>query len=243
MSLSIGYGTGLKSLLASQSALQTIGNNIANANTKGYARQQVILGETTPVSIGGYSIGTGVDITKIRRIVDENLEARLLLHNGTLSRLGVEASGFSELVGIVGGLGGTGLSSALASVFSSIASLSSHPEDAIGKQEVLNNGDAMARALRELGARIAGFKGDNEAVAKIRVDEANSLTKQIASINKQIAALKAKGMDAHGLFDQRQQLLTDLSQIVETTVLSQTDGTVRVLVSGHTVVTSTHSFD
>ena len=193
MSLSIGFDSGLKSLLSAQAALQTIGNNIANANTPGYAREQTILSESMGVSLGGFSFGTGVDVAMIRRVVDEGLEQRLLLHQSVLSRLGVESSGLQQIETIVGGAGGLGLSTILGNLFGSLSSLAGHPDDSIGRNDVLSKGNDLASALRELAGRLGSFAGDAKYNAKIRVESANSIAAQIAQLNAQIGPLKGQG--------------------------------------------------
>lgn len=243
MSLSVGFDTGIKSLLASQAALQTIGNNIANANTPGFSREQVILGETSPVTVNGFSFGTGVDIAQIRRVVDNGLEQRLLYHRSALSRLTAERAGFQQLESIFTGAGGTGLSDNLNAIFTNLGSLATHPDDKAGRKSLLTSGGDLANALRELASRLSNFRDDSRLDVSLRVDQANGLSLQIADLNGQIANLKTRNIEAHALEDRRQQLLNDLSQIVEATVIPDMNGMVRVLVGGNTVVTGVKSFE
>ena len=67
----LGYITGLRALLASQFAIQTTAQNIANANTEGYSRQEVILRSTRPALFKNFMIGTGVEVGDISRVVDD----------------------------------------------------------------------------------------------------------------------------------------------------------------------------
>ena len=64
---------GASALNSLQRAISTTGNNIANANTEGYSRQQVEFSSRTPDHIGGLALGTGVDISDIRRAYDQFL--------------------------------------------------------------------------------------------------------------------------------------------------------------------------
>ncbi|MBL8694368.1 MAG: flagellar hook-associated protein FlgK [Planctomycetes bacterium] len=243
MSLSIGFDTGLKSLLTAQAALQTIGNNIANANTPGFARQQVILGEAAPVTIAGLSFGTGVQVSEVRRMVDEAVEARLQSHRAVLSRLRVERAGMRQLETMVSGAGGTGLSSLLGKVFSSLSTLATHPEDKVGRTDVLANANTLAGTLRELQSQLRGFRRDAMIDVELRLAEANSISTQIAELNSQISTLKAKGVQAHGLADRRQALLNDLAQILDVTTIADANGSLRVLAAGRTIVSGKSHFD
>ncbi len=242
MSLSVGFDTGLKSLLTAQAALSTIGNNIANANTPGYTRRQVILGEAAPVTIGGLSFGTGVGIADIRRTVDHAVEQRLLAHHSVLSRLGVERAGFQQLESLVGGVGGTGLPALLGDVFGALSSLAAHPDDLVGRTDVLTTGQNLAGSLRELSSRLGAFRRDARADAEIRVAEVNRITDQIAELNLEISRLKAKGAQPHGLEDRRQVLVQDLGKLVEVKTIADPNGSLRVLLGGHSLVSGKTSF-
>ena len=69
------FDVGSSALNALQRAISTTGNNIANVNTEGYSRQEVEFRTRTPDSIGGHQIGTGVEISSIRRAYDQFLTA------------------------------------------------------------------------------------------------------------------------------------------------------------------------
>jgi flagellar hook-associated protein 1 FlgK len=242
MSLAVGFNTGINSLLAAQAALQTIGNNIANANTPGYAREVVLLGESAPVQSGNLTFGTGVEIADIRRIVDEGLEQRLLAYRAGLTRYQTERTGLQQMENIFSGAGGKGLSSLLGGVFSTLGSLASHPGDKTSRQQVITSGNDLARSLRDLSARLLTFRNDHRFDASLRVEQANQTALQIAGLNEQIMTLQARGADAHALLDRRQQLLNDLTSIIEVSTIAEGNGNMRVMVGGHTIVTGSKSF-
>ena len=73
----LGFVTGLRALLASQYAMQTSAQNIANANTEGYSRQQVVLKSSLPTRWKSFLVGTGVEVGDITRVVDELLDIRI----------------------------------------------------------------------------------------------------------------------------------------------------------------------
>src|SRR5438876_8744183 len=61
---------GVSGMSVSQRLLDLIGQNIANANTEGYHRQVASLAERTT----GQEVGLGVEITQVRRMIDQALE-------------------------------------------------------------------------------------------------------------------------------------------------------------------------
>ena len=78
MSLLGTLNTAKTALASNQVALQTVGNNIANAGNDDYNRQVVRLTPNRPQEIrSGLFVGTGVDVASIERQIDESVEQRL----------------------------------------------------------------------------------------------------------------------------------------------------------------------
>src|ERR1044071_1275475 len=100
MSFDFGIGAGLRALIAARIGMQTAGNNVANANTPGYTRQRVELVSSLPFALGGFQVGTGVDVAGISRLVDDGLERRLQLQLGLVGGAEVDQSRFDELEGL-----------------------------------------------------------------------------------------------------------------------------------------------
>jgi len=69
--------TGLSGLRASQTAVDTTSNNIANVNTPGYTRQRVELSPRIPYDSPAGQVGTGVEVDRIVRLRDSFLDARV----------------------------------------------------------------------------------------------------------------------------------------------------------------------
>ncbi|HUT93177.1 MAG TPA: flagellar basal body protein, partial [Thermoguttaceae bacterium] len=65
------------SLRAAQIAIQVVGQNIANANTPGYIREEVLLTPGPSQKYGGVLLGTGVRIDAVFQKIDRFLEERL----------------------------------------------------------------------------------------------------------------------------------------------------------------------
>ncbi|MBI5854377.1 MAG: hypothetical protein HZB35_03950 [Nitrospirae bacterium] len=87
---------------ANQRSLAVTGQNLANVNTPGYSRQQVVLSETLAQSDTPGQIGTGVQVDQIRRVVDSLIETQLNVSNGALGRLDVYSRGLGALQGLFG---------------------------------------------------------------------------------------------------------------------------------------------
>ena len=109
---------GMSGLNASQGALATVGNNIANANTSGYSRQQIVQGSGASQQVGGVFIGTGTTLADVRRVYNSYLDAQLQ----TTTSLNGDAQAYLDQIGSIDKLlsdKSTGVSAALGSFFAS----------------------------------------------------------------------------------------------------------------------------
>ena len=125
----LSFRTALSSLLTAQRALQTIGHNIANAATPGYSRQVVNLSTRMPVAgFGGRTVGSGVEIGSLDRVVNALLESRIRNQRSQLGQQRVMQDNLFELESIFAEPGPNGLSSSISSFFAEISALTISPD-------------------------------------------------------------------------------------------------------------------
>jgi len=232
----IGISTGLKALLSARYALDTIGHNIANANTPGYSRQRVQLGSSSPLQLGRLLIGTGVDIGNVQRSVDELLGRRIQVQRSLLGSLSAQRGGLADLEAFVAEPSENGLGTLMDGFFSSLSQLATAPADPILRTDVIESTDQLTARFRDLASALDSLAGDSLADISSRVDEANGLADQIATLNQKIVETESVGIPANDLRDQRDAALGRLSELVDTTVVGGENGTVRVLVAGNILV-------
>ncbi len=125
----LGINTGLKALLSSRFALDTVGHNLANANTPGYSRQNVALGASTALRSGGVLVGSGVNVTSVERSIDRLLNQRQNTQNGILGGLVSRNGGLAELAGFLGNSQTGSVGSLLDGFFNCLVSTSPSPRD------------------------------------------------------------------------------------------------------------------
>lgn len=95
-------GIGLTGILGHQGALNTTGNNITNANTPGYSRQEVVFETQQGQRTGAGTVGTGVSISEIRRLANEYLVQQVREDStltGEQQTLNAELSRLDNLLG------------------------------------------------------------------------------------------------------------------------------------------------
>jgi flagellar hook-associated protein 1 FlgK len=235
---SIALNTGLRALLSAQFVLDTIGHNIANANTPGYSRQRVQLGTSLPLPSRGLLVGSGVDANSVQRSVDALLGRRLLGQISTAGGLTAQLGGMTEIETLINEPDGTGLGSSLAGFFSSISNLTTAPDDLILRTGVVQGAVSLTTQFNQLASGLANVVRDTQAEIEVRVAEANQLASQIAELNIQIGETEATGVPANDLSDARDLAVKRLAEILEIDTLEGPNGSVRVLIEGNTLVSS-----
>ncbi len=234
----IGLHTGLKALLSARFVLDTIGHNIANANTPGYARQRVDLGASLPLKIRGLLIGSGVDAGAIERSVDELLDRRILLQRSVQGNLGLRLGGLSELESFLGDGQTTGLGGFLDGFFTSVSKLAAVPDDPILRSALVQSAEALTTRFHEGESFFARRAVDAQAEVRSRVEGINGRATEIATLNVEIGEAEGAGVSANDLRDRRDRLLGELAELVDVTTVAGPNGSVQVLVAGHTLVSS-----
>ena len=239
----IALQTGLRALLAARYTLDTIGHNLANANTPGYSRQSVSISTAAPFLTRGLLIGGGVEADRIQRTVDELLGKRILGQYGVGGGLEAQLGLLSEIEASFGEPGAGGLSGRFDAFWSSIAELSAAPSDAILRGSAVQTAEGLTERFRQLTQNLQRVRTDAIGEARTRVAEANGLAARIASLNGRITESEGSGVTANDLRDERERLVGELARLVDVQTVEDRGGALRVLVAGHTLVgrTRVHS--
>ena len=233
---SIGMNIGLRALLANQSSLDVIGQNLANANTPGYSRQRVQLRSSASIYKRGLGFGTGVNASMVGRNVDNLLGGRLVNKVSDLFSLDMKVSSLSEVESALGEPGGFGMSSKLSDFFVSASSLSSNADDTVLRSSFLESARSLADGFRSTMTNLDQLRGDAAKQADLLTKEVNILSERVANLNQEIRGQEAGGVDANGLRDNRDQVLRELAKLVDITYDEGSTGQVRVHVAGRLLV-------
>ncbi|RXJ02286.1 flagellar hook-associated protein FlgK [Anaerobacillus alkaliphilus] len=216
-----GLETARRALYTSQTALQTTGHNIANANTPGFSRQRVNLTTTTPWPGGGMDrpavpgqIGTGVQAGSIQRVREGFLDMQYRSETSKFGYWDTRHTALQKMEDIVNEPSENGLSNALDRFWTSLQDLSVHPEDSGARSVVRQRGVALAETFNYTSQSLMAIQRDLQKQIDVSVKEINSITSQLNAINLQIAKVEPHGYLPNDLYDQRDNLLDRLSQLV-----------------------------
>jgi len=205
---------------ASQVALASTGQNIANVNTPGYSRRTVDLSATAPDGAG--SAGRGVDVVRVRSIRDTMLESRLQHEVPAQTKQATIADSL-RIVQATLGTPGSSIDSNLQNFFDSFSRLAEDPVSATARQDVVLQADTLAGAFRNLSASFSTAQTDTDKQIRAAVTDVNSLADQIASLNRSIASGASPESTLH-LQDEQSKLVRQLSELIDVSVVQQPNG-------------------
>jgi len=233
---SIGLNIGLKALLASQSALDSVGHNVANANTPGYSRQRLEVSSSGSVLLRGLSLGNGVDSRVVRRTADALINKRLILQGASRSRLASRIDGLSEIETLLGEPGELGLSALINKFYGSLSDLASAPGELVQRTGVIESGARMTAQLQQLVGSFGSLQANTAEKISSQVDEVNILSQQILQLNQEIARSESANIPANDLRDQRELVLGELGELIDITFHESSNSVVQVYSQGRILV-------
>lgn len=220
-----------RALTTNQSVLQTIGHNIANANTVGYSRQTAELQQVPGQQFGSGYFGKGVEIASVKRSYDAFLTRQA---NSTQTVAAADAVRYQKMqqVESLFPLGEGSLGSMLNSALNAWVDVQASPADSTARGVVISRSDELAARIRDTSARLDELGTTAQLQSAEVVKSINLLAQQIATLNDKIARTQSASAVPNDLLDQRDQLLADLGKKVQINTIGASDGTITVFVAG-----------
>jgi len=231
MSSSALLSLGTRAMFANYAALQTTGNNIANVNTAGYSRQSVELETAGGQFTGAGFFGKGVNVTTVARAHDELLTREAAGSQAMASADEARSTQLQQLEKVFA-TGEAGIGYAAGQFLNAFVDVASRPTDASARQVVLARAADLASRFRSAGEQIDAIQAGVTSDLKASIDTVNSLAQRVAALNNQIAALAGSGHQPNDLLDQRDQLVSQISQYVQVSTIPADDGSMSVFMGG-----------
>ncbi len=238
-------GIGLSGLRSNMAAIETVGHNIANANTEGYSRQRVELSPRKANDTGGYLIGSGVQVNTIARITDEFLEDRVRREISLLSNLSQSALAMEDVEFVINELSESALSNKMNEFFSALQDFSNNVDDNSTRVALMEQAETLSQEFHRLDSSLKDVQKSLDANLGLDVGKVNLLISEIASINGSIVSIESGGLSssaANDLRDKRDVALRNLSEIMNIDVKAEANGAVFVTSAGQVLVSQVQSF-
>ncbi|WP_062237763.1 flagellar hook-associated protein FlgK [Fictibacillus sp. FJAT-27399] len=226
-----GLETARRGMTTQQYALQVTGQNIANANTAGYSRQRVNFTQTEPYPAPAMNrpqipgqMGTGVQAGSIQRVREDFLDVQFRGENTKSGYWGAKSEALGKMEDIMNEPSDNGLSKTLDQFWQSLQDLATNPEDDGARSVVRQRGVAVAETFNYLSNSLSTIRDDINSQVDISVKEINSIAEQINNINQQISEIEPHGYLPNDLYDERDNLVDQLSQLVNVKVTKTASG-------------------
>ncbi len=231
--------TSVSGLLAFQQALDVTSNNIANASTPGYSVETANLTELPGQYTGAGYIGAGAQVQSVTRAYSAELTQQVRSSQATYSSYNTLATQAQQVDNLLSD-STTGLTASLQSFVNAMQTVSGSPASTSARQALLSQAQALTQQLQSYDSQIGQYGSQLESKISSDVSQINTLASNIASLNGQIAQASATGQTPNQLLDQRDTLITQLSQYVSVQTVDQGNGVVNVYIgSGQGLITGT----
>ncbi len=235
------YNIASSGLYVSERGLAVTGHNLSNVDTVGYTRQQAMIESShyiTDYGKGGkiFQYGLGADIQETRQIRHTFLDNIYRQENTSLGYWETRSKTFQDVEAILNDPMGDGLQEVMNQFWDSWQELTKTPESLTTRALVRQRGQALTYYFNHIGTQLDRLQADLNSEIKVRVDEVNDITGQLAKLNYKIATEEINGDAANDYRDQRNLLLDRLSKLCDADVLEMQDGQVDVTLGGYYLV-------
>lgn len=207
-------GIGADSLFTSRQGVDTSGHNIANAQTEGYTRQRVEVGQRNPSDDRGNIIGNGVFVKTIRRVHDKYLEKHLNEANQVSGEADARLDHMNQLQAIYSPELNATVADEISAFFTALNDLSIEPEDMGIRTSVKESAENLTGAFRRVDQALKDNGQDLNRRITGEVDEINTILTKLGEINTGIATLEinTEARVANDLRDQQDQMIQTLNK-------------------------------
>ena len=228
-------------LSAMQAKAATISNNIANASTPGYARQQANLEESTPSALAGNRgfIGGGVFLGSITQIRDQFVESQLPVAYSNSSGSTAQSEALASVSTFNNGAEGD-LTDAIGTFYSNLTALAQNAGDPSLRQSAVQSAAWLVSTFNRTSVALELARTGIDSSVADTVQQVNTALQQVADLNRRISVIEAGGSQPTDLLDKRHNLMDQMSQLIGTTQVPDSYGNVSlVLPGGITLVSAT----
>lgn len=229
---------GVSGLKSSQNAINTTSHNLANVNTEGYVRQQVVFADTNYIN-KGYSgsatnqVGLGVNFQDVRRVREILLDKAFRTESGRRSFYEEQQQAVDEAQEILGELNGVPFGDYMSELWKAIQEVEKDPSSIVSRSSLIQNAVAFITRAEAVYDGFVNYQSTLNTEVVNKVNRINEIGERIFALNKEIAGIEGTGIEnANDLRDERDNLLDELSGLIRTEYTEDETGIIRVRTEG-----------
>ena len=239
MSLFASIQQSANALTVAQLGLNVTGNNIANANTPGYIRQELLQSTAAGYRFGDVILGYGVRAQGVVQKIDSFITEQMRQTSSTLASSEALGDIYDQIETSFAELGDNDLSTQLSNFSNSIQDMLNQPGNDSIRRLVIERAKSLTGQVRSLSGQMETMTGKLNSEIQNVASEVNRLTDKVAKLNQRIVQMeggRTSGSDAVGLRDERIQVLNELASYVDIRAVEQPSGSTTVYVGGEYLV-------
>lgn len=234
---------GVTGLQTSQYALNTTAHNLMNTQTSGYSRQQVMLTDRSYNKLSTGAIytnktGLGVVTAEIKQVRDNFADAAYRTENGRMDYYKAQYEAVSEIETYFGELEGQDFNTTMNSLWLALQELQKESSSIVTRSSFISTAQTFLDRVQNIRTSLIQYQRNLNQNIKQQVGRINELATTILELNDDILSAEASGIEnANDYKDARNSALDELSGLVNTEIVNNTDGTVEVYIEGRCLVT------
>lgn len=248
MSLSSSLQVGVSGLTTSQNALNTTAHNLANVNTKGYTRQQVVMADFAYQKWGVNHISTlqtglGVDIETVRQVRNMFYDKSYRTEVGRQGFYQTQYEAVQEVEGMFGELEGVSFQNSINDLWTSLQEFAKTPGTIENRASLLEDAQSFMERADNISKQLSDYQVNLNKQIKENVNNINDIASKIYNLNQKISLYESNGQEhANDLRDERNNLLDELGGIINISYKENSIGVVTVNAENMPLVTETETY-
>lgn len=235
--LMTSFSTGVSGLRVSQASVNTSAHNLANVQTQGYVRQQMVTvdfayNNLKNTAINTMQVGLGSNVAAIRQVRDVFLDKAYRVENGRLSFYQTQSETSQEVESLFGELEGEAFQNTISDFWKSIQEVTKEPNDIVKRTALVNDARTLIERATNLVQQLNKYQVSLNTEIMSKVDRINQIGDSIKVLNDKIRQYESGQELANDYRDKRNQLLDELSGLISITYTEEANGTVNVYAEG-----------
>lgn len=232
---------GRRSMMNSQTSLQTTSHNIANKSTEGYSRQRVDMKTNEPIGQGKLRMGMGARAAEVTRINNGFIEKQIEREQGHLGFLTARHDMLGRVEQVYNEQVNEGLNHSLGNLFNAFRELSNNPESLASRTLVKESAQNLTHDFHRINSQLDEIQKDADYRISTKIVEINQITKEIASLNEKVSMVEVTGVDANDERDRRDALIKQLGEKINIRYAEGKDGAITITAGNTALLVSGYS--
>lgn len=240
--LMASFNTGVSGLQSAQSSLFTTSHNLANTNTKGYSRQQVLVTDFSYQNTYGsknryMQVGLGTYISEVRQVRNTFLDGQYRLQFGRQCFYEKQQETLDEVVDLFGEMESEEYRTAISDFWVTLQEASKDPSNIVARDQLISLAETLVDKTVVIKSQLDDYQVSLNTEIVKETKRINEITASIVELNKKIQRYESSGDTAKDFRDSRNLLLDELASYIKYEVIEGKDGTISVYAEADYLVT------